>query len=762
MKKISTISKAAAVAVLGSVVLFTGCGSSDTTTTSSSGSSVTVSDAYIIAGSVTSTDGKVATKSATSGTNHGVWNFATAPGSSATISVAKGATKRISADENGTVAIEMRTPAGYAMMTPNTTVIADTNETYAEQITGLSLADLKKDPVAVMKTSPEIYQLNQLMVQLLTLVEAAQGEDSTLSIEDIDLNISVSTDGNITINTLDTTTLTAGLSAAITTAATATETAANTVVSKDIANAIKVAGILMIKSIESNATVSSVMLESAIADGLVDANETNEAAAIVALDAANTDINVTQTTTNADLNITAIDTAEATIEGALPTELSIKDGKITFGETEVNIYKKADGTYTFTKTIDGTDELTSFYDVAFSLNTGLLTRDFNSSAALGISIEDITNGENKAGDMVALSIGGVDINSTFDTDGAIAVSINNGTLGVASTSIYGLPTTASYNFTNSIELDETDGTIAFDIDTLVNEINGDISSYTDRLDQLAQQDGKYKVCLGVDYNLDGNFTNPYGSASIDGTTYDAGVCGTITVGTPTIVTPSSTLSLVDVNDTSLSLDLAEQATISLTLKGSDTNAFTTENDVVITANGTALTTTGADGSYSATYTAASVGEVAIGAIVDRNGYDANDTLTFSETIIVFAEDFNATKSDVNVTTDSVVSTADTLTATVRNNANTLMPGEVVTFNTGSTSTVYGDLNASTCTTDVNGECSVEYVIKDTAFDANYVDANLTFTITSNNEEIGSVTVDPTFGPALTAGKFITSYTTVTE
>jgi len=376
------------------------------------GSNITASDAYIIDGTVTSGN-KVATKAPVSGNNYGIWSFATAP--SKTIKILKGATKRISKDVNGTLQLDMKAPAGYAVISPITTIIADTNETYAHKILGLNVDDLKKDPVEVMQDKPHIYQMNQFAAKVLQIVQGVKA-----NITDIDIDVNVTSEGNITINKFTSTNI--KINSLIPDAL----NFERNVTSKSTANLIAVAGTSAINVIESNGTVKDAMVEAAIAGG-ADKNVTYTEA-ITKLQAAYADINVTQTVTDANDSANAIDTAEDAIEA-----VTDKAKDVASSETVQNIVEKAGDTVekvkdvaedAAEKVVDKVKDVASSEPVQSALDKAEEMTEAVRDKAQGV-VENIKDKFNEADDAVeAAAAEGADlVDSATDQAGDTASGI---------------------------------------------------------------------------------------------------------------------------------------------------------------------------------------------------------------------------------------------------------------------------------------------------------------------------------------------------
>lgn len=645
MAKFSTISKAASAAILGAVLL-TGCGSSDTSTTSGGVSGVVVKGYLGKARVWADHNGDKAETSdeITETDSNGKYSFTKKPGKNTVIkikggsydgSVFKGSLKTVFKDD-----------AKKVVATPLTILVAsvvegggdvDAAETQIGTQLGLTAAQLTQDPIEEAQKADGNTSMLEKSLYVAGMIElaAAGTSDEAGSYDGIAAAIANQLNANVALATAvqpssimaeDASIVTATTNAAATNLSTALAAISITAGStadeiKAKETTVKVATGMVVGN--AAAQIDMVNLEAVVRASIAsaDANSTlslNVDALATALQGIDTtdsafDANATATAVEAT---TLVDTdtleeqqnteiAEAIVASAKAQDsLKLVDNKFTIGSQATTI---SDGTFTSVlhDTITNSSEIAALYDVSFGLEN-LVDGDSNAYASLedgddkNVTIAlkiDSSDSRKLLAIVENVSLSRVDTDSnTSNYNGDFKIAVNDAT----TLSAWSINSNGGTQNANNISLDNAcvtsvDGVVSVSVENIINSLSSN-TSFATSIDSIKNSfgvNGAYTVSLfisGVDSvvgSADSSVSDVYtGFAADQNETISESFSGAVSKIYGDVNIGLTAQEVIDLNNDAVALEKTN-----LEVSHAGTSALPTESNVILgsATEGTVIT-----------------------------------------------------------------------------------------------------------------------------------------------------------------------------
>lgn len=602
MKKISTISKAAAAVIVGST-LFIGCGSSSSSSSSTSDTTdFTITDGLVV------NEGNGNIKVGTNNLVHqgnGIWRITHTSALDGNLSVPASAIVDNgdgiynASEDTNTTGFTMLAPMGQGFTT--VTPLSDEFARNADNFAGLTTAMLAK--IKSFNTMTAAFDAatndDNVTAGLLTIANSVKNNARTFENQpnanrnDVNLTAAlVSAQAGNTVNPSDINISGAGLDAAV-------EAALQASIVADVNktnNFISFVNALQ----DSNSSLTAAAI-SALSAQVLDhgVSVTDALQNVEDMNISGVDMNTTSILTNADVNgsiatadtsIATANTANDALVTATPILIKLADSKVTFGSETITL--NANNTFEVTHTkLGASEDLTSFYNVGFKIETGTFNKDtsFLSDLVLRIDYNATTNATVKINDA----------NVTIGDDSTLGITLPQGTQvdgNVTGLNVASVSATTSSDLT----LTETDGTVNFNLNTLLGAFGSSsaVENYVESFNAYARQSAEYNVSIG--FSIENNTTaidTAFADLNISGETYK-GFTGAITIVDSPLEIASASNSSVAITETSVAL--GGTFTVTATVKNSAGTAL--EGKVVTFTDGSGVVTATTNDSGVATKT----------------------------------------------------------------------------------------------------------------------------------------------------------------
>ena len=535
MRKFSSISKAAAAAIVGSA-LFVGCGSSLSSLVSSAGSVSGLGLAAYINGGKAFLDANkdgILNNGELSGDTNATGSFTiTGTIPSEYNLVISGGTN---SDTGVALPYPTTAPKGFTKVSPVTTMLSSMNDAEQENFmkdlgfgTNLAAAIANINAIDYNKaaSSDTLAKVAAKITAVKTQVETILASTGSSSASEVSViatafknavqNLAGSSDVNLTQ-------LNSGLGAAVAAA--------------------------------STAAVAAGTISTGIDQTTLTADLTSVASQITALNTASTS-SLTAAQIQAEIDTqkaiaekaNAINAAKVVAAKATTFKLASQDVK--FGTETVTVYD--DNSFVkYHAPLSASEELSKFFDISFSINTAEFAKTIEKTAELSVAI---TYGSKMAKIVVP------DIAVEATKDGKLNISVPSGTtITATSANITGVPTSATAATTSNLVLAETDGNVAFSINTLLNALGSSttIQSYIDSFNAKARLDNvTYNVAIGYKITNEDPVANDSAIVTALRAVLETGINGDSNATTTTAIDGNITTSIVDSNISSGFADLS--------------------------------------------------------------------------------------------------------------------------------------------------------------------------------------------------------------